>query len=194
MTFENKRIGFAITGSFCTFETAIACVEHIVKEGALVTGILSNAADTTDTRFMTSADLKESLANITGRSIIRTIVEAEPIGPQKLFDLLIVLPATGNTLAKLAAGITDTTVTMAVKSHLRNNRPVVLAISTNDALGNNAKNIGLLLNTKNIYFVPFGQDDPGNKPKSIVFLKDRVIPTMAEAMKGRQLQPILDCL
>jgi len=194
MTFENKRIGFAITGSFCTFETAIVCVEHIVKEGALVTGILSNAADTTDTRFMTSANLKESLANITGRSIIRTIVEAEPIGPQKLFDLLIVLPATGNTLAKLAAGITDTTVTMAVKSHLRNNRPVVLAISTNDALGNNAKNIGLLLNTKNIYFVPFGQDDPGNKPKSIVFLKDRVIPAMAEAMEGRQLQPILDCL
>ena len=191
MTLENKRIGFAITGSFCTFETALTCLDNVVKEGALVTGILSNAVDTTDTRFMTAAVLKESLAKITGRSIIRTIVEAEPVGPQKLFDLLIVLPATGNTLAKLAAGITDTTVTMAVKSHLRNNRPVVLAISTNDALGNNAKNIGALLNTKNIYFVPFGQDDYERKPKSAVFLKDRVIPAMTEALEGRQLQPIL---
>ena len=191
MTLENKRIGFAITGSFCTFEAVLTCAENIVKKGALVTGILSNTVDVTDTRFMTAAALKESLADITGRPIIRTIVEAEPIGPQKLFDLLIVLPATGNTLAKLAAGITDTTVTMAVKSHLRNNRPVVLAISTNDALGNNAKNIGLLLNTRNMYFVPFGQDDPDNKPKSMVFLKDKVISTIMEALEGRQLQPIL---
>jgi len=191
MTLDNKRIGLAITGSFCTFETALTCAEYIVKAGAVVTGILSNAVDTTDTRFMTAMDLKGLLADITGRPIIRTIVEAEPIGPQKLFDLLIVLPATGNTLAKLAAGITDTTVTMAVKSHLRNNRPVVLAISTNDALGNNAKNIGLLLNTKHIYFVPFGQDDPVNKPKSAVFLKDKVVPAMIEALEGRQLQPVL---
>jgi len=193
MILDNKRIGFAITGSFCTFEAALACVEDILKEGASVTGILSYAADMTDTRFMTAESLKESLAGLTGKSIIRTIVEAEPIGPQKLFDILIVLPATGNTLAKLAAGITDTPVTMAVKSHLRNNRPVVLAVSTNDALGNNAQNIGKLLNTKNIYFVPFSQDDPVKKPKSMVFLDSQVIPSMREALEGRQLQPILGC-
>jgi len=191
MTLANKRIGFALTGSFCTFETALKCIEDILKEGALVTGILSHAVDTTDTRFMAAEALKASLADLTSNPIIRTIVEAEPIGPQALFDLLIVLPATGNTLAKLTAGITDTPVTMAVKSHLRNNRPVILAISTNDALGNNAKNIGQLLNMKNIYFVPFGQDDPMKKPKSMVFLKDKVISTIEEALEGRQLQPLL---
>ena len=188
---KGKRIGFALTGSFCTFKTALDCVGDLVKEGAMVTAILSQATDLTDTRFMTAASLKESLTALTNTPIIRTIVEAEPIGPQKLFDILVVLPTTGNTLAKLAAGITDTTVTMAVKSHLRNNRPVVLAVSTNDALGNNAKNIGQLLNTKNIYFVPFGQDDPIKKPKSMVFLKDQVIPAMEEALEGRQLQPVL---
>ena len=191
MTLNNKCIGFAITGSFCTFETALACAEDIVNEGAAVTGILSQAADMTDTRFMTADHLKMALAGLTGKPLIRTITEAEPVGPQKLFDILVVLPATGNTLAKLAAGITDTPVTMAVKSHLRNNRPVVLAISTNDALGNNAKNIGLLLNTKNIFFVPFGQDDPINKPKSMVFLKGKVVSSIEEALEGRQLQPLL---
>ncbi|MCL2420239.1 MAG: dipicolinate synthase subunit B [Defluviitaleaceae bacterium] len=191
MTLADKCIGFAITGSFCTFETALACAADIMNEGADLTGILSYAADTTDTRFMTAEALKTSLADLTGKPIIRTIVEAEPVGPQKLFDLLIVLPATGNTIAKLTAGITDTPVTMAVKSHLRNNRPVVLAISTNDALGNNAKNIGQLLNMKNIYFVPFGQDDAMKKPKSMVFLKDQVIAAMEEALESRQLQPIL---
>ena len=191
MTLKDKRIGFAVTGSFCTFDTALECAGNIVKEGADLTGILSQSVDTTDTRFMTAADFKDSLASITGKPLIRSIVEAEPIGPQKLFDLLVVLPATGNTLAKMTAGITDTTVTMAVKSHLRNNRPVVLAISTNDALGNNAKNIGLLLNTKNVYFVPFGQDDALNKPKSMVFLKDQLIPALEYALENRQVQPLL---
>ena len=191
MTLKDKRIGFALTGSFCTFKTALICVEDIIKEGAQVTGILSQAASTTDTRFMTADSLKESLSAFTSKPIITTIVEAEPVGPKKLFDLLVVLPTTGNTLAKLAAGITDTPVTMAVKSHLRNGNPVVLAISTNDALGNNAKNIGLLLNTTNIFFVPFGQDDPVKKPKSMVFLKDQVIPALEEALEFRQIQPLL---
>lgn len=191
MILEDKRIGFAICGSFCTFETALVCLSDITTEKAHVTAILSHQADTCDTRFMTASDLKKALSDITGRPIIRTIVEAEPIGPQKLFDLMVVLPATGNTLAKLAAGITDTPVTMAVKAHLRNNRPVVLAVSTNDALGAGAKNIATLLNTKNIFFVPFGQDDPIKKPKSMVFLKDKVIPALEEALNGQQVQPII---
>ena len=187
----NIRIGFAVTGSFCTFDTALLCLKDIVEAKAEVTGIISYATDMTDTRFMTAAALKDSLGNITGKPIMRTIKEAEPIGPKKLFDLLLVLPATGNTLAKIANGITDTPVTMAVKAHLRNNRPVVLAVSTNDALGNNAKNIGLLFNAKNVFFVPLGQDDPVNKPKSMVFLKDKVIPAVEAALEGRQVQPLL---
>jgi len=191
MALEYKRIGLAISGSFCTFETTLACAAELVKAGAEVTGILSHSADTMDTRFMKAQSLKASLTEITGRPIIRTIQDAEPIGPQKMFDIVLVLPATGNTLAKIANAITDTALTMAVKSHLRNNYPVVLAISTNDALGNNAKNIGMLLNAKNIYFVPFGQDDPVKKPKSMVFLKDMVMPALEEALEGRQFQPIL---
>ena len=191
MNIYNKRIGFAVTGSFCTFQTALECVENVAALGADITGILSYAADTVDTRFMTAKDFKKALADITGKPVIRSIVDAEPIGPKKLFDLLVVLPATGNTVAKLAAGISDTPVTMAVKSHLRNNMPVVLAISTNDALGGAAKNIGLLLNMKNIYFVPFGQDDPINKPKSMVFLKETLVPALEEALEGRQIQPLI---
>lgn len=188
---DKKRIGFAVCGSFCTFSTALECAEDIKKTGAALTGILSYATDEMDTRFMSADAFKHSLLKITGNDLIRTIPEAEPIGPKKLFDLMLVLPATGNTLAKIAAGIADTPVTMAVKSHLRNNRPVVLAISTNDALGNNAKNIGTLLNMKNIYFVPFGQDDPIQKPKSMVFLKEQVVSALEEAIKGKQVQPLV---
>ena len=191
MGLRGKRIGFALTGSFCTFESALLCLGDIVNEGADVTAILSHMADACDTRFMETAELKAALSDITSRPIISTIEEAEPIGPQKLLDLLVVLPATGNTVAKLANGITDTPVTMAVKAHLRNNRPVVLAISTNDALGAGAKNIGMLLNAKNIFFVPFGQDDPINKPKSLVFSPEKVISALEEALEGRQVQPIL---
>ena len=191
MKLNNKRIGFAITGSFCTFETALECAEELVSQGADLTGIISDSTDATDTRFMTADHFKKTLTELTGKPLIRSIVEAEPIGPQKLLDVLIVLPATGNTIAKLASGITDTPVTMAVKAHIRNNRPVVLAISTNDALGGSAKNIGLLLNTKNVYFVPFGQDDPMNKPKSLVFLKDSVISALESALEGEQAQPLL---
>jgi len=188
---EGKKVGLAVCGSFCTFETTLSCAEVIVQQGAQLTGIISNAVDTTDTRFMAAEDFKQSLYEISEKPLIRTISEAEPIGPQKLLDLLVVLPATGNTLAKLAAGITDTPVCMAVKSHLRNNRPVLLAISTNDALGGGAKNIGHLLNAKNIFFVPFAQDDPSSKPKSMVFLTKQVIPAMEMALEYQQLQPIL---
>ena len=191
MTLDKKKIGFVITGSFCTFETALECLEETVDNGANVTAILSYAADNMDTRFMSADGLKEALVNITGNPIIRTIVEAEPIGPKKLFDLLVVLPATGNTIAKLANGITDTPATMAIKAHLRNNRPVLFGISTNDALGNNAKNIGMLLNSKNIYFIPFGPDDPIKKPNSIVFHKNFVIPAMEEALENKQFQPMV---
>ena len=191
MILAGKRIGFAMCGSFCTFDTALDCAAEIAKQECELTAILSDITNSTDTRFMTAAHLKERLAEISKRPTISSIVEAEPIGPKKLFDLLLVLPATGNTLAKITAGIADTPVSMAVKSHLRNNRPVILAISTNDALGNNAKNIGHLLNTKNIYFVPFKQDDPTNKPKSIVFLKNQVIPSLEQALQNKQLQPIL---
>lgn len=191
MELKDKRIGLAVTGSFCTFDTAILCARELVSAGAIVTGIMSHITSATDTRFTTADAFKATLAEITGASPICTIAEAEPIGPKKLFDLLLVLPATGNTIAKVAHGIADTSVTMAVKSHLRNNRPVVFAISTNDALGNNAKNIGALLNAKNIFFVPFGQDDPVNKPKSMVFLKSKVVAASEDALEGRQLQPLV---
>ena len=191
MKLKDKRVGLAVTGSFCTFDTTLSCAEEIVKNGAQLTGIISTAVDTTDTRFMSAEYFKQTLQEISGKPLIRTIVEAEPIGPQKLFDLLIVLPATGNTIAKIAAGITDTPVCMAVKSHLRNNRPVLLAISTNDALGGGAKNIGQLLNAKNIFFVPFSQDDPLNKPKSMIFSQKQVISAMESALDHQQFQPIL---
>jgi len=191
MKLENKRIGFALCGSFCTFDVALECMEEIKQEGADLTAIISQAADENDTRFMTADALKESLTQISGKPVIRSIVEAEPIGPKKMFDLLLVLPATGNTIAKMANGIADTTVTMAIKSHLRNNRPVVVAISTNDALGGNAKNIGALLNMKNVYFVSFGQDDPHNKPKSMIFKREMVLGALEWAFEGRQVQPVV---
>jgi dipicolinate synthase subunit B len=188
---EGKRIGFAMTGSFCTFSVAIKGLKDILEQGALVTPVISNNVDVTDTRFYNADELKKELTRLTDQPIIKTIAEAEPIGPYQLFDLLIVLPCTGNTLAKINMGITDTTVTMAVKSHLRNNRPVVLGVSTNDALGNNAKNIGALLNARNFYFIPFGQDDPEGKGRSMVLKGEYVLKTIEMAFDNRQIQPVL---
>jgi len=188
---KNKRIGFALTGSFCTLDTAMDIIEDLVSKGAYVLPILSHAVDTTDTVYGTADNIKKRLADITGQPIIKTISEAEPIGPKKLLDVLVVLPATGNTLAKIALGITDTPVTMAVKAHLRNNKPVVLGLSSNDALGNGAKNIGTLLGMRNIFFVPFGQDMPHAKPRSMVFKKEHTAMAISEALEGRQLQPIV---
>ena len=188
---NGKRIGFALTGSFCTLDTAIECMEELSQAGAVIEPILSHAVDEMDTKFGNAADFKEKIAKLTPRPIIRTITQAEPIGPGQLLDVLIVLPATGNTIAKLAAGIADTPVTMAVKSHLRNGGPVLIGLSSNDALGAGAKNIGHLLAARNIYFVPFGQDDANQKPRSMVFDKKYVLPALKEALKGRQIQPLL---
>lgn len=191
MLFANLKIGFALTGSFCTFDRVFPEIKKLVEEGAEVFPIISESVDKWETRFATSSEIKIKLDCITGKKITSTVVEAEPIGPQKLFNLLVVAPCTGNTLGKLANAITDTSVTMAVKAHLRNQRPVVLAISTNDGLGANAKNLGILLNMRNVYFVPFGQDDPLKKCNSLVANFDMIIPTIQEALNGKQLQPLL---
>ena len=189
--FEGKRIGFALTGSFCTLDMALDVIAELVERRAEVMPILSHTVDTMDTKFGTAENLKKRLAELTGQPVIKTIAEAEPIGPAKLLDVMVVLPATGNTLAKIAYGITDTPVTMAVKAHIRNNRPVVLGLSSNDALGNGAKNIGTLLAMRNIFFVPFGQDQPHEKPRSMVLRGEYTLAAIDEALQGRQLQPIV---
>ncbi|MCX7842212.1 MAG: dipicolinate synthase subunit B [Clostridia bacterium] len=191
MLLEGLKIGFGITGSFCTFSAVLPEIDKIVKEGAFVTPIISEAVDSFDTRFGKSEDIKQKLKAITGNDVIATIVDAEPIGPKAMLDVMVVAPCTGNTIAKICNAITDSPVTMACKAHLRNCKPVVIAISTNDGLGANAKNIGQLLNTKNIYLVPFGQDNPAIKPNSLVSKVELLIPTILEAINGKQLQPVL---
>lgn len=191
MRLKNIKIGFAITGSHCTLDVIRNELENLVKEGAEVFPILSEAVSNTDTRFGAAEELKEFLRKTTKKDLITTITEAEPIGPCSLFDVLVVAPCTGNSLAKLANGITDSTVLMAVKAHLRNLKPVVLAISTNDGLGVNAKNLGILLNTKNIFLVPFGQDNPYLKANSLVAKMNLIVDTVVLAMVGKQVQPVL---
>jgi len=188
---KDKTIGFALTGSFCTLEAAVTQLEGIIAAGANVLPIISNNVNDMDTRFGKADVLKDRLVRITGNQIIKTIPQAEPIGPKGLLDILVVCPCTGNTLAKIAAGVTDNSVTMAVKAHLRNDRPVVIAISTNDGLSGNAQNIGKLLNSKNIYFVPFGQDDPVGKKTSLVAKNELVAETLELALEKIQLQPLL---
>ena len=187
------RIGFALTGSFCTFSAILPIVETLVSRGCEVTPILSAHAATLDTRVGTADMWRGRLIEATGREVIDSIPAAEPIGPKKLFDILVIAPCTGNTLAKLAHGVTDTTVTMAVKSHLRGEKPVVLAVSTNDALSGSAANLGTLLNRKHYYFVPMRQDAPFAKPRSLVADMGRIPETIGAALEGRQLQPILLC-
>lgn len=191
MLLEGVKVGFALTGSFCTFGKTVPELEKIVAEGADVLPIISEATDKLDTKFGRAEEWKSKIEGITGKKLIKTIVEAEPIGPKSLLDVIVIAPCTGNTLGKLANGITDTPVTMACKAHLRNSKPVVIAIATNDGLGANAKNLGLLLNTKNIYFVPFGQDDPLKKCNSVVAKFELIVPTILEALKGKQIQPLL---
>ena len=186
-----KRIGFVVTGSFCTFSAAFAQAAKLREAGAELTPIFSEHAAATDTRFGKAADRVAELEEICGRAAIRTIPEAEPLGPKNLLDLLIVAPCTANTAAKLAYGITDGTATMAVKSMLRRQKPIVLAIATNDALGASAKNIGLLLNTRNYYFVPLRQDAPAEKPASLVADFSRLPETAALALAHKQVQPVL---
>lgn len=185
------KIGFAMTGSHCTIGEVLPVMKVLAGEGAAITPIFSASVRDTDTRFGTAADLHREVVAVCGTEPLTTMVEVEPIGPRKLFDLVLVAPCTGNTLAKLALGITDTSVSMACKAQLRNNRPVVIALSTNDGLGANARNLGTLLNKKNIYFVPFGQDTPKTKQTSLMAKMDLIPETIREAMNHRQLQPVL---
>lgn len=186
-----ETIGFALCGSFCTFEPVLAALARLARDYETVQPILSAAVAQTDSRFGAAADFRGRIEAICRRPAWDSLTQVEPIGPKKLLDLLIIAPCTGNTLAKLAAGIADTPVTLACKAHLRNARPVVLAVSTNDGLAANARSIGVLLDRKQFYFVPFGQDDAQKKPASLVADMNRIPETAAAALEGRQLQPLL---
>lgn len=183
-------IGFALCGSFCTYSKVFPIMELLSRDHNLIP-ILSEAGSCIDSRFGTAQEHTQTVQEICGNPAILTVFQAEPIGPRKLLDALIIAPCTGNTLAKLAHGIADGPVTMAAKSHLRNGRPVVIAVSTNDALGAAAENIGKLLVRKNIFFVPFGQDDPFGKPTSMVADFGKIPLALEAALDGRQMQPVL---
>lgn len=191
MTFEGIRVGYCICGSFCTFEKSFKAAGELVKMGAKLIPVMSYNSAGLDTRFGNAREIAARFEKIAGTSVIKTIVDAEPIGPKKMCDIMVVAPCTANTLAKLALGITDTPVTMAVKSHLRNAGPVVIAVSTNDALAGCAKNIGMLQNLKNYYFVPYKQDDYEKKPNSIVADFDLLPETIEAALDRKQLQPVI---
>lgn len=187
---ENIKLGYAFCGSFCTIKKSLSALERLASLNIDITPIMSDIVYSTDTRFGTAKELKERVTQICKKDIIHDIPAAEPIGPKGLLDIMVVSPCTGNTAAKIALGITDTPVTMAVKAHLRNKRPVVLALATNDALGASAKNIGLLNNTKNIYFVPYGQDDAIKKETSLVCDFEKIPETVEAALKGEQFEPL----
>lgn len=187
---KGRRMGLALCGSYCTYDKVLKEAEKLAADWEL-TAVMSETAAGTDSRFGKAGDFIERLESITGKPVIRTITQAERVGPEKLFDVLVIAPCTGATLARLAVGLTDTAVTMAAKSHLRNGRPVVVALSTNDALSGSAESIAALLNRRNYYFVPFGQDDPEGKPCSLQADFTRIHETALAALEGRQLQPVL---
>lgn len=187
---DKLTVGFAVCGSFCTFRKAIEQIENLKNKGFEIIPIMSYNAYSTDTRFGKAAEHIERIEEICGEKIIATLTQAEPIGPKKLLDILVIEPCTGNTIAKLAGGITDTPVTLAAKAHLRNERPLLIAVSTNDALSAAAPNIGRLLNNKNIFFVPMSQDDCVNKPRSVVADFSKTYDAISAALHGEQLQPI----
>ena len=191
MDLSYLNIGFAITGSFCTFSKVIPEISHLCDLGADIYPIMSEMAYSTDTRFGKCKDFINQIEEITGKKIISTIRGAEPIGPKHYLDALIIAPCTGNTIAKIANGVTDSCVSMAAKANLRNSKPLIIAVSTNDGLGTSAKNIGLLLNMQNIYLVPFGQDDCEKKPNSLVADMTQIAQTTDMAIKGKQIQPLL---
>lgn len=191
MRLLGKTVGFALTGSHCTLDEVFTPLEQLRAEGAEVIPIVSYSVDSVATRFGTPDTWRERLVAVTGREPLASIPAVEPLGPRRLLDALVVAPCTGTTLARLAHALSDTPVTMAAKATLRNGRPVVLAISTNDGLGLNALNWALLMNVKNVYFVPFGQDNPREKPNSLVARLDLLVPTLLAALEGRQLQPVL---
>lgn len=187
---QHAAIGFALCGSFCTFDKTIAILRTLTEEYRIIP-ILSDAAHDTDSRFGSALHFREAIEEICGTRALHTLEAVEPFGPKHLLDLLVIAPCTGNTLGKLAGGIADTPVTFACKAHLRNARPVVLSVSTNDGLSASAENIGRLLNRKHYYFVPFGQDNPEGKPYSLVADVEQLPATIEAALCGKQLQPIL---
>ena len=189
-SFEGKNIGIAMTGSYCTYKKTFEAIRQLKDTGANLIPIFSFNAASTDSRFGTHDDFLQLARDLTGKEPILTIPDAEPIGPKSMLDILVIAPCTGNTLSKLANGISDTPVLMAAKSHLRNNKPLVISLSTNDALGMNLKNIGILLNTKNIYFVPFGQDNYRTKPNSMIAHVELLSDTIELAFEYKQLQPV----
>ena len=185
-----KKLGLALCGSYCTYDKLFAAAKPLADDYELVP-IMSETAASTDSRFSTAAEHLRRLEELTGRRPVTSIAEAEPLGPKEAMDALLIAPCTGNTLAKIAHGMTDSAVAMAAKAHLRNGRPLVIAFSTNDGLSGSAENIARLLNRKNVYFVPFRQDDPVNKPCSLQADFSLLAETVAAALNGRQLQPVL---
>ena len=191
MKYSECKIGFAITGSFCTFDRIKSVIKTLTEQGAQVIPIFSNSTQTLDNRFGEAEVFMKQIEEITGHEGIKTIQQAEPIGPKSNLDVIVIAPCTGNTMAKLCNGIVDTPVLMAAKAHLRNEKPLVISMSSNDALGMNFKNIGMLMNMKNIYFVPFGQDDHEKKPNSMIAHVEMIPATIEAALKGKQLQPVI---
>lgn len=191
MEVKNKKIGFVLTGSFCTFSKTIPKMKELIDKGAEVIPVMSYNSYSLDTKFGKAKDFIEQIENITGKKVIHTIQDAEPIGPKKMTDVMVIAPCSGNTMSKLACDIIDTPATMAAKSHLRNGFPLVIAPSTNNGLSGNAENLGRLLNRRNYYFVPFRQDNPITKPRSIVFDFESLIKTIEYALDGEQISPIL---
>lgn len=188
---DNLNIGLGITGSFCNFPKIQKLIQSLKEENVnKIIPIVSQTSLKYNTRFYNRRNFKQMIEDETENKIVSNIVDAEPIGPKNMIDVLVIVPCTGNTIAKLSLGITDSSVLMAAKSHIRNNKPVVIGISTNDGLGSNFKNIGRLYDTKNFYFVPFSQDDYVNKPKSLVLDYSRVVDTIKYALEGKQIQPL----
>jgi len=192
MDLKGLNIGYCMCGSFCTLSNSLKQMKELIDLGGKITPVMSYSVLNTDTRFGTADFFINSVREITGQEVISTIKDAEPIGPKNYIDIMVVAPCTGNTLAKLNRGIVDTPVLMAVKAHLRNNKPVLLALATNDALSSNFENIGGLMNKKNFYFVPFGQDDYIKKPKSMIACFEKIPQAIEKALNGHQIQPILE--
>jgi dipicolinate synthase subunit B len=188
---EDKTLGFAICGSFCTHSRAVSALEVLSTQYRHIIPIVSEIVSVTDTRFGTAKDLLARMSELCGREPLCSVRDAEPIGPKGLLDVLVIAPCTGNTLSKMAAGITDSAVTMAAKAQLRNGRPVVVCVASNDGLSGSAPAIGQLMMRKNVYFVPFGQDDPQNKPTSLVADFTQLPATIGHALRGNQIQPVL---
>ncbi len=183
-------IGFAMCGSYCTHSRSLSVLEELISKGNIIQPIVSENVYLTDTRFGKADELCKKLENMTGNKVIHTIVDAEPIGPRQSLDALVICPCTGNTLAKMAQGITDTAVSMAAKAHLRSDKPLVIALASNDALSANLKNIAAMLNRKCVYFVPMFEDDPEKKPHSLIADFSLLVPTLDAALKGKQIQKI----